>query len=241
MKALVTLPALTNGPLALQSHGCASPTTTGTAWPAARSMAASRCASWCPPRPPCSACCGATRGVSPTSPGPSPMTSSCPPLSMPPCASGPLRMAAASGRSLTPTGPNCSAAPSSPSTTTSLWSGPRAPLHQRRAASLGGLPLGDQDEGDPSSPWPQPSAGQTQRAAGQNQGGAVPGLAWPHCGRPLGMEGGQSGVTVPSALILPFSSYRGCWPGPQRGVGGAGQGSLCSGLFSAAAATTTPV
>lgn len=119
----------TSGSLALQSQGCASPMTTGTAWPAAPLMVASHCASWCLLRPPCSVCCGATPAVSPISPGPSPMTSLCPPHSMLPCASGPLRTAAASGRSLTLMALNCSAAPSSQSTTTSLWSGSRVPTH----------------------------------------------------------------------------------------------------------------
>lgn len=115
---------------------------TGTAWPAAHWTAASHCVSWCLPRPPCSVCCGATPVVSPTSPGPSPMTSWCPPHLMLPCVSGPLRMAAASGRSLTLMAPNCSAALSSRSTTTSLWSGLQGQEGCPTASVLGrGSPL----------------------------------------------------------------------------------------------------
>lgn len=120
-------------PWHLQSQGCASPMMTDTAWPAVHWTAAFHCASWCLPHPLCSMCYGATRVVSLTLPGLSPMTSSCPPPSMPPCASGPPRTAAASVRSLTLMALNCCAAPSSPSTTTSLWSGSRTPAHQGRA------------------------------------------------------------------------------------------------------------
>lgn len=119
----------TNGSLPFQSQGCASPTMTGTAWPAAPWMAAFPCASWYLPHPLCSVCCEATPVVSQTLLGLSPMTSLCPPHLMPPCASGPLRTAAASGRSLTLMAPNCSAALFNLSTTTSLWSGSREPAH----------------------------------------------------------------------------------------------------------------
>lgn len=150
--------------------------TTGTAWPVAHSTAASHCASWCLPHPPCCVCCGAIPVVSPTLPGPSPMTSLYPPHLMLPCASGPLRTAAASGRSLIPMAPNCSAAPSSPSTTTSLWSGSRA----RRAA------LGHQHGGDllvhcHSPPWSDSEGNESE------WGNTVLGLGWPHYGR---LQGG---------------------------------------------------
>lgn len=123
----VSVLTLTNGSLALQFQGCALPMMTATAWPAAHLMAASLCASWCLPHPLCSMCCEDTPVVSRISPGLSPMTSLCPPHSMLPCASGPLRMASASGRSRTLMALNCSAVPSSRSTTTSLWSGSRTP------------------------------------------------------------------------------------------------------------------
>lgn len=112
----------THSSLALQSHGCALPMTIGTAWPAAPWMAASHYANWCLPPPPCCMSCGATPVASPTSPGPYPMTFWCLPPWMLPCVSGLLRMAAVSGRFLTLMAPSYSAAPSSPSTTTSLWS-----------------------------------------------------------------------------------------------------------------------
>ena len=144
-------------------------------------MAASHCASWYLPRPLCSECCGATRAGSPTLPGLSPMTSLCPPPLMPPCASGPLRMAAASGRSLTLTAPNCSAAPSSRSTTTLLWSGSRAPPHQGRDAKPGGRISGNGDKESPLVHHLHPPLARFRGKQGRTVV-SVLGLGWAHCG-----------------------------------------------------------
>lgn len=94
----------------------------------------------------------------------SPMTSLCPPLD------ATMRIWAskdgASWRSLTLTALNCSAAPSSQSTTTLPWLGPsRAPLMPREG--MPGLEGVSQGMGirSPLSPPPHPSFGQTQRVA----------------------------------------------------------------------------
>lgn len=194
---------------------------TGTAWPAAPWTAASPCASWCPPRPQCSACCGATPAVSPTSPGLSPTTSSCPPHSTLPCASGPLRTAAASGRFLIRTAPNCSAAPSSRSTTTLQWSGFRGPLTKGGAAGPGelsrGVSMGVGGGGSPPVPHHSCPCGRTQREIGQNRAAVLDiGLACcdRHQGGPVRSQSPGSGTPpVPSIAGPLFSSHGGHWLG----------------------------
>lgn len=201
-------------PWHLQSQGCASPMTTGTAWPAAHWTAASPCASWCLPHPLCFMCYEATRVASPTSPGPSPMTSSCPPPSMPPCVSGPPRTAAASVRSLTLMALNCCAAPSSPSTTTSLWSGSRTPAHQGRACWVWRAVLGYQSirfntpKSYHSSPVVRLKGKQINKKHSSRSGMALlslvdfwAGLGWGH---------GPGIPLAPSTTVLRFSVYRGC-------------------------------